>query len=445
MTDAPDFSATMPPFGLAGRTPNGQANAGLGEQEVPRNELRAYLSTAADHARFSKRSVAILVVSLMRPDRLDAMTGVATADIMRRVLKRLPTVLRAADRYTQISDEKLCLILPNLQNVMQATLAANKISQMLESPFSFGERITTVRPVIGIASYPEAANNADELMLHADVARKIARARDLTLHTFQSDDRSEAETFLGLESELREAIRSSQLEIHYQPLWDLQANTCHGVEALLRWTTPDRGAIPPQAIVRVAESNGMIGQLTSWILNTVLRHQSEWKKVGVHMPVSVNLSTVSLTDGDLPDVIAQTLGTWNAIPADLTMEITESSTIGDMAHSLAILQRLKSFGLRLSVDDFGTGYSSLSYVKTFPLDELKIDRMFVQHMRQNRGDQQIVRSLIDLAHHFEMKVVAEGIEDVATADDLKSYGCDIGQGYVYSRALPSAELLRWLK
>jgi EAL domain-containing protein (putative c-di-GMP-specific phosphodiesterase class I)/GGDEF domain-containing protein len=439
MSELPDLSATMPPFRRAG------TEAPQGEQEIARADLRGYLTTAVDHARFGKRAVAMLVISLMRPDRLDAMTGVATADIMRRVLKRLPTVLRGVDRFTQISDEKLCLMLPNLQNVVQATLAANKVSQMLESPFSFGERITTVRPVIGIASFPDHADNADDLMLHADVARKIARARDLTQHTFQREDRAQAEVFLGLDGELREAIRASQLEVHYQPLWDLHKNECHGVEALLRWTTPERGAIPPPAIIRVAEANGMIGALTSWILNTVLRHQSEWKKLGVRLPVSVNLSAVSLTDGDLPDVIAQTLGTWNAIPADLTMEITESSTIGDMEHSLAILQRLKSFGLRLSVDDFGTGYSSLSYVKRFPLDELKIDRLFVQHMRQSKGDQQIVRSLIDLAHHFDMQVVAEGIEDVATAEDLKSYGCDIGQGYVFSRALPSAELLRWLK
>lgn len=434
-----DSNTTIPPGSRTGTF------AAMGAEEISRADLRPFLTTAVDHARIGKRSVAMVVISLMRPDRLDAMTGVATADIMRRVLKRLPTVLRSVDRYIQFSDEKLGLILPNLKAAVQASLAANKVLQMLEAPFSFGERITTVRPVIGIASFPERANNADELMLHADVARKIAQTRDIQQHIFQADDHSEAESFVGLETDLREAIRASQIEVHYQPLWDLKNAKCHGVEALLRWSTPERGSIPPPAIIRVAESNGLIGPLTNWILNTVLRNQSEWRKVGVHLPVSINLSTVSLTDGDLPDVIAQTLGIWNAIPAEITLEITESATIGDMDHSLAILQRLKSLGVRLSVDDFGTGYSSLSYVKRFPLDELKIDKSFVEHMRESKGDQQIVRSLIDLAHHFDMQVVAEGIEDVATAEDLKKFGCDIGQGYVYSRALAAPDLLRWLK
>lgn len=439
MSEIPDFSTTLP------LTPHTGNFATVGDQEIQRGELRVYLAKAVDHARLGKRSVAVLVISLMRPDRLDEMIGVATIDIMRRVMKRLPSVLRNVDRFMLISDQKICLVLPNLKNEVQATLAAHKLQQMLESPFSFGELITTVRPVIGIASFPEHADSVDELMLHADVARSIALTRDLAHHTFQHDDRTETEGTLGLDSELREAIRMSQLEVHYQPLWDLQNNTCHSVEALLRWTTPQRGAIPPPTIIRVAEANGIIGSLTSWILNTVLRQQSEWKKAGTRVAVSVNLSTVSLTDNDLPDVIAQTLGTWNAVPADLTMEITESATIGDMDHSLAILQRLKSLGLRLSVDDFGTGYSSLSYVKRFPLDELKIDRLFVQHMRQTKGDQQIVRSLIDLAHNFDMQVVAEGIEDKATADDLKAYGCDIGQGYVFSRAMTATELMGWLK
>ena len=189
----------------------------------------------------------------------------------------------------------------------------------------------------------------------------------------------------------------------------------------------------------------MIGSVTTWVLSTVLRHQAEWKRLGVNLDVSVNLSTVTLAESDLPDVISQAIGTWSADPATVTLEITENATIGDADQSLAVMKRLKQMGLRLSVDDFGTGYSSLSYVKKFPLDELKIDKLFVQHMRQTKGDQQIVRSVIDLAHNFELSVVAEGVEDAATYKDLKKMGCDVAQGFLMSPALPTPKLLEWLK
>ena len=189
----------------------------------------------------------------------------------------------------------------------------------------------------------------------------------------------------------------------------------------------------------------MIGDVTGWVLGTVLRHQSEWKEHGVDLDVSVNLSTLNFMDVDLPEIISQALGTWRADPKTVTLEITESATIVDADQSIAVMKRLKAIGLRLSVDDFGTGYSSLSYVKDFPLDELKIDKQFVQQMRQSKGDQQIVRSVIDLAHNFELSVVAEGVEDEATLKELKKMGCDMAQGFLMSPALPAEQLMGWLK
>ena len=244
---------------------------------------------------------------------------------------------------------------------------------------------------------------------------------------------------------MRDAIRTNQLEVHYQPKVELKSGKCHSVEALLRWTLPERGVIPPQSIIRIAESNGMIGVLTEWVLNASLRHQSEWKHLGTHVDVAVNLSTITLGDGELPGMVGHALGTWQADPAHLTLEITEDATINDMEYSLTIMNQLKKMGTKLSVDDFGTGYSSLSYVKRFPLSELKIDKLFVQHMRENKGDQQIVRSVIDLAHNFDLTVVAEGVEDNATLKELKGMGCDLAQGFVISRAMPAGVLLDWLK
>lgn len=431
-----------------GTSPQHKSVPGVHEdanQELTRDALRSTLANAIDHARMSHRNVGVLVVVLARADRRDAIFGVQTGDIMRRALLRLPAALRPMDRFVQLSDEKLCVILPNLKTTAQAWLAAGKLQQVLESPFSFDDTITQVRPIVGIACFPDHANDGEELVIHADIAKRIARSRDISQHVFQNEDRRDADVYLGLDGALREALRSNQLEVHYQPQVNLKTGVCHGVEGLLRWTVPDRGPISPPAIVRVAEANRIIGSLTTWVLGTVLRHQSEWKLSGVDLDVSLNLATVTLADTDLPDVISQAFGTWGSEPGKVTLEITESTTIDDAEQSLAVMKRLKQLGLRLSVDDFGTGYSSLSYVKNFPLDELKIDKLFIQHMRQSKADQQIVRSVIDLAHNFELNVVAEGVEDPATFKDLKKMGCDSAQGFLMSPALPSAKLLEWLK
>ena len=414
-------------------------------QELQRTALRSALTNAMDHARMAQRVVAVMIIGLARSDRLDTILGVPSNLIMQHATRRIVGALRKEDRYVLISDEKICVVLPNLRSDTLPLLAAGKIQQALAEPFSIEKAVVIVRPVIGIASFPAQAATAEELLVHADIAEGIARNRHILHYVFHSEDRRAADTYTGLSSELHNAMQTNQLEVHYQPKIELKTGRCRSVEALLRWTLPDLGAIPPPVAIRVAERNGMIGELTKWILNTTLRQQSEWKKLGVNMDVSVNLSTINLGDAKLPSMIGQVLGTWQADPSRLTLEITENATINDSDFSLEIITEMKKMGLKLSVDDFGTGYSSLSYVKRFPLDELKIDRLFVQHMRDNKGDQQIVRSVIDLAHNFDLTVVAEGVEDEATLKELKRMGCDTAQGYAISPALPSAELIDWLK
>jgi predicted signal transduction protein with EAL and GGDEF domain len=422
--------------------PDGQLPA---LQELHRTALKSTLTNAIDHARMADRVVGVLMVVLTRADRLESMLGIPTSQIMQRALDRVAAAIRSTDRFVRLSDDKLCVLLPNLKSDALPLLAASKIRQAFDAPFSFEGHLITTRPVIGIAGFPAQGASAEELLVHADIAERIAVSRDISQYVFHADDRRAADTYTGLNAELREAIRTSQLEVHYQPKVGLKTGRCHGVEALLRWTLPGHGAIPPPVIVRVAESNGMIGGLTEWVLNTSLRHQSEWKQSGIALDVAVNLSTITLGDAELPGVIGQALGTWQTDPSSLTLEITENATINDMDYSLVIMNQLKKMGVALSVDDFGTGYSSLSYVKRFPLDELKIDKLFVQHMRDNKGDQQIVRSVIDLAHIFDLKVVAEGVEDEATLKELKRMGCDLAQGYVISPAVPSGSLVEWMK
>ena len=295
-------------------------------QELSRTALKSTLSNAIDHARMAQRAAAVLIVALTRSDRLDAILGIPNEQIMQRVLGRLTAALRPIDRFVRLSEEKLCVILPNLRSDALPLLAATKIRQAFELPFNCEGGKVSLRPVIGIAAFPTQGATAEELLVHADIAEGIARIRDISQYVFQVDDRRAADTFVGLNIELREAMRTNQLEVHYQPKIELKTGRCIGAEALLRWTLPGHGVLPPHVIVRVAESNGMIAALTEWVLNTSLRHQSEWKTLGVDLGVAVNLSTITLGDAELPGVIAQALGTWRTEPSRLTLEITESAT-----------------------------------------------------------------------------------------------------------------------
>jgi diguanylate cyclase len=433
----PDHASAM-------RATHTQPTASGPEQvSVGRAGLLTAISNAIEFARMSQRSVGLLMVELVRPDKLEAIVGTSTAEVMAQSMRRLPAALRSVDRAVAVSDSKIVILLPNMKTDAQSWLAAGKVQRTLDEAYSIGGEMLTVRPLIGIATYPEHAELAEELIVHADIAVGIAKARDISQHVFQKEDRGESDVYLGLEAPLREAIRLNQLELYYQPQIDLKTGKPAAAEALLRWTAPDLGTVSPATIVRIAEANGIIGALTTWVINAAMRQQAEWRKRGVLLGLSLNLSTLNLTDDELPDVISQALGTWNVDPASMTFEVTESATVSDAARSTMVLNRLKSLGVKLAVDDFGTGYSSLSYLKNFPLDELKIDRLFIRELTTSVADQRIVRSVVGLAHEFGMKVVAEGVEDDATARELKKLGCDLVQGFIHSQALNADSFADW--
>jgi diguanylate cyclase len=412
---------------------------------LTRRGLIGAIGNAIQFARLSQRSVALLMVQLMRPDKLEAVVGTPTLEVMKHALMRLPGALRAADRAVAVSEDKIVILLPNLKSAAQAWLAAGKIQRTLEEGFTVdGERVA-VRPVVGIAVFPDHADLAEELIVHSDIAVGIANQRDLAQHVFQPEDRRDSDIYLGLEAPLREAVQNNQLELHFQPQIDVTTGKAVSAEALLRWNAPDFGMVSPATIIRIAEASGIVGGLTAWVINAALRQQADWLKRGILVKLSLNLSTLNLTDGELPDAVTQAIGTWNADPSTITFEITESATVGDSVGSADILVRLKELGVKLAIDDFGTGYSSLSYLKNFPLDELKIDKLFIQQLKTSVADQKIVKSVIALSHDFGMKVVAEGVEDDATFRELRKLGCDLVQGYAYSPALPAAGFIDWFQ
>jgi EAL domain-containing protein (putative c-di-GMP-specific phosphodiesterase class I)/GGDEF domain-containing protein len=408
------------------------------------DELLRFLDREAAVAQSTQGRLAVLIIELRRVDRLQALLkGPPASTTMALVLERLRTALRNEDRYAALGDEQVCVVLPRLAHPSQAILAAVKCLRSLDRPIAHEGGSAVLRPCVGIACLPEHATDPGQLLMSADVARRIASTREEGYHVFQVEDSIETEVYRGLDLDLERAIRANELDVHYQPQVSLKDGKCVAAEALLRWRHATLGDVPPTTIVGLAERTGLISSLTFWVLNAVLRQMSELRKDSIEPRFSVNLSTHTLVDAELPDVVEQSLRTWNVGPQQLTLEITESSMIGDAERSMAMLTRLKAVGVQLSIDDFGTGYSSLAYLKRFPLNELKIDKLFVSSMLADRGDHQIVRSVIDLAHNFDLRAVAEGIEDEATRSELSSLGCDLGQGFLMSRALPVRDFRAW--
>jgi len=409
-----------------------------------REELLKLLDRETAVARATDGRLAVLILDLRRVDRLHALLrGPSPSMTMALVLERLRKALRPEDRVAPISDEQACVVLPRLAHQSQAVLAAVKLLRALDRPIAHEGGSAVLRPCIGIATLPEHGFDPAELLMAADISRQIAATREEGYHVFQGDEAVEAEVYRGLDLDLERAIRANELELHYLPQIDLASARPVGAEALLRWNHVKAGAVPPQTMVGIAERTGLIGSLTFWVLNAALRQASEWKASGRTLRLAINLSTSTLTDRELPAVVDQSLKTWGIAAGDLTLEIAESAMISDAERSVAILTRLKAVGVRLAIDDFGSGFSSLSHMRRFPLDELKIDRPFVAGMLSDAGDRALVHSAIDLAHHFGLRVAAEGVERPELRSALAALGCDLAQGDAVSPALPAAAFREW--
>jgi EAL domain-containing protein (putative c-di-GMP-specific phosphodiesterase class I) len=246
-------------------------------------------------------------------------------------------------------------------------------------------------------------------------------------------------------AELRAALNHGHVEVFVQPQARLATGATVSVEALARWHHPELGAVPPDEFIPVAERTGLVGPLTTQVLDQSLAAVAEWRRQGHDLGIAVNLSTRSLHDSDLVHEVSRLLRRHDVPPTRLTLEVTESSVMADPARATAVLHQLRDLGVRLSVDDFGTGYSSLSYLKRLPVHEVKIDRSFVTGLAQQGEDVAIVRAIVDLGRHLGLDVVAEGVEDQQTWDLLASMGCDLVQGWHLARPMPAEALLPWLR
>lgn len=409
-----------------------------------RNLYYERLEHALQLATRSQTSLALILLDLNEFKEINDTMGHQTGDLLLKQLgPRIKAALRECDMVARLGGDEFAVLLPGA-NEEDATLAANKILRSLEAPFVIGDLTLDAQASLGLALYPQHGIDKDALMRRADIAMYLAKQSASGYAIYSSERDSYSPERLTLMAELRRAIDNDQLFLAYQPKIDLGTGRAIGLEALARWRHHERGMIPPDQFIALAERTGLIKSVTFWALNAALAQGRAWREQGLAIPISVNLSARNLHDVNLPDQIAKLLKTHGAEPEQLELEITESTIMADPARAFNILTRINRMGVALFIDDFGTGYSSLGYLKKLPARAVKVDKSFVLNMTEDENDAMIVRSIIDLAHNLRLKVIAEGVENQEIWDRLATLGCDAAQGYYMSRPLPASEMTEWL-
>ncbi|MGZ4271908.1 MAG: putative bifunctional diguanylate cyclase/phosphodiesterase [Solirubrobacteraceae bacterium] len=384
---------------------------------------------------------AVMLLDLNRFKEINDTLGHHYGDLcLQETTARLRAVLDDDDPVARLGgDEFAILIRSDAPEAIAARLTA-----ALQEPVHLDGFILEIDASIGIARFPEDGGDLETLLRRADVAMYTAKSRHLG-HLFYSAEIDEYDpTRFALVADLRRAVESDELVLHYQPKLDVRSGTVTAVEALARWEHPRLGLLYPAAFIDLAEHTGLIRPLTHRVLEQAIRQCAEWHAGGLELQVAVNVSPRSLLDRTLPGAVAAALARSGLCAAQLKLEITETAIMVDPAAIGEVLDQLGTMGVALSIDDFGTGYSSLAHLRRLPVEEVKVDRSFVRNMVREDGDRAIVRAIVDLAANLGLAVVAEGVEDADTMHALAELGCDMVQGYYVSRPVPAAQLVQWL-
>ena len=390
--------------------------------------------------------VGLVNVKLKRLRDINLELGYELGDaLIAEIASRLNSCIRPTDILTRTDSTEFSVILPALAGTGVPLLAAQKFFRRCTEPFEFNARRVMPSLSFGVSTCPQDATTAEQLLRHADDALRQANRTGREVVAYSEFESSRDRPDIAFERAFEAALGQSELVLHFQPKVDLDSGFVTGMEALSRWPTDDGLTVSPDRFIKLAERNGLIMPLTLWSLDAALRECRAWQARLPGVSVAVNLSATLLAEPQLADLVRQALTLWK-IPAELlTLEITESAVMSHVESSLDALRRLSKLGVRLALDDFGTGYSSLAYLKKLPVDEIKIDRVFVGDMLSSDEDRCIVQTVIDLAQNFGLTVVAEGPEDEETLDALTLMGCAQAQGYFVSRPMPAEAIFDWLE
>lgn len=403
-----------------------------------RSELVALLTGHIVDGQGQGATLGVMLIRLQRLREFRLVYGYAASDVLSESAQvRIEQVLRPVDVVSRIGEYEFVVLLPGLHDRNHAALAGGRVVRAFQDPLSIDTRSVLASVAIGISVFPEHGTDAETLLRRAELALGDAQRTNERSTLYMAG----SEQALIPYEWLHEAIVANRLEAYLQPILDLKTNHIVGAESLARWNEPGRGMIPPDAFIPLAEETGLISELTRWSLNTTLRHASIARGIDPALGFSINLSPRVFGQRDIISQIMSALSIWSVPPEAVTLEVTENALMEDPDMSLKLLRQLRDEGLCISIDDFGAGYSSLAYLKHFPATEIKIDRAFVFDMQRDARSVQVVRSIIDLGHHLQLGVVAEGVEDAVTLEMLRHTGCDRAQGFHIRRPAPAAEVI----
>jgi diguanylate cyclase (GGDEF)-like protein len=386
---------------------------------------------------------ALLMIGLTRVPEVTKTMGHALCDrLMRDSSQRIQQV--ASDVYlARTSDAQFMLWQPHCDQADAVALAL-RVLDTLNEPYQETDLSIDLLPSIGVAITQPAVSQASTLLRHAEVAQFKASGSSSGISFYDAEADPHRPDQLSLMGDLRQALDTDALALHYQPKLELASGRIDGAEALLRWEHPRRGLVPPETFIGMAEDTGNIQRVSLWVLARAVAQAKQWSELGLPLSVAVNLSAHDLDDMELPTRISRLLAIHQLPPGRLTVEVTERAVIGEPDTAIRVLRALAEQGLGIAIDDFGVGQSTFAYLRHLPVSEIKIDQTFVKQLATDVNDQIIVRSIVDLSHRLGYRVTAEGVEDQGALNYLASIGCDHAQGYFISRALPAADLSRFL-
>lgn len=407
-----------------------------------RNLFLDRLTQGIARAEYSKKLVAVLMIDIDRFKSINDTYGLDTGDaVLRETGIRFQESVREGDTVARLGNDDFGILLIDIAQPEDIILVIEKIMRNASHPILHNGNELVLTLSVGISVYPDDGEDASSLVTNADLAFVKAKQQGRKNYQFYTEGMDvKASEFVLMEKNLFSAMRNEEFILHYQPYWDISTKKIAGMEALLRWQSPESGLVSPGKFIPVLEDTRMIIEVGEWILRTAIGQVKEWQDRGRSIvPVSVNLSLIQFRQQDLSQMIEKIIRASGFYPSLLTLEITESAFMQDIEFTFSVLENLKRIGVSVSIDDFGTGYSSLAYLKRFPIDNLKIDMSFIREMTIDPDTASIVMAIISMAHTLQLKTIAEGIETEEQWKFLRLLRCDMGQGFYFSKPLPAEE------
>lgn len=410
-----------------------------------RHLLMGKIDQAIAEAQGKQKPLAILILDLNRFKEVNDTLGHHCGDqLLMELAPRLRQAISPLDMVARLGGDEFGFVLADV-SAEEAKLTSQRILQSVDQPFSIEGHSLSVGGSVGIAMFPEHGEEPQLLLQHADVAMYEAKRHGQGYAFYEVAHDQYSLNRLRVISSLRDPALFEQLRLCFQPKISLKDGRVCGVEALLRWQHPTMGIIMPDNFIGVAERAGIMRQLTLWVLYRTLKQMEVWQSAGVNLHTAINLSVRNLSDESLPEEMSRLLDAHAVSPNHITLEVTESSMMGNPRLAHEILGRLNARGFLTAIDDFGSGYSSLAYIKSLPASEIKIDKSFVLNMTRDESDAVIVHSTIALAHNMGYRVVAEGVENAEILELLQVLGCDVAQGFYFSEPMSANDVLPWVQ